>query len=115
MDWFTAAVISALGLSAQALMFQRLQRHYPINTFMTYAWLGATVALALLFLRPEHLEAIARNWLALVLCGITQHDRQLCLQPRHPPAKQYRLCRGGHVLAADDYFRLFDSAAQRAL
>ena len=71
MDWFTAAVISALGLSAQALMFQRLQRHYPINTFMTYAWLGATVALALLFLRPEHLEAIARNWLALVLCGIT--------------------------------------------
>lgn len=41
MDWFSAAVISAVGLSAQALVFQRLQRHYAINTFMAYAWLGA--------------------------------------------------------------------------
>ncbi len=69
MDWFPAAVISALGLSAQALVFQRLQKHYAINTFMTYAWLGATAALALLFLRPADLPIIARNFLPLALSG----------------------------------------------
>ncbi len=71
MDWFPAAVVSAVGLSAQALVFQRLQRHYPINTFMTYAWLGATLALSLLFLRPAELEAVARNILPLALSGLT--------------------------------------------
>ena len=70
MDWFTAAVVSAIGLSAQALVFQRLQRHYPINTFMTWAWLGATLALAILFLRPTHIEAIARNIVPLILAGV---------------------------------------------
>lgn len=70
MDWFTAAVASAFGLSAQALVFQRLQKHYPINTFMTWAWLGATLTLAVLFLRPAHFDAIARNIAPLVLCGL---------------------------------------------
>ncbi len=71
MDWFTAAVASAFGLSAQALVFQRLQKHYPINTFMTWAWLGATVTLAVLFLRPAHFDAIARNIVPLILSGIS--------------------------------------------
>ena len=70
MDWLTAALASALGLSAQALVFQRLQKHYPINSFMTWAWLGATAVLAVLFLRPAHIDAIARNIAPLVLSGI---------------------------------------------
>lgn len=70
MDWFTAAVASAFGLSAQALVFQRLQKHYPINTFMTWAWLGATLTLAVLFLRPAHIDAIARNIVPLILSGL---------------------------------------------
>ena len=70
MDWFAAAVVSALGLSGQALIFQRLQRHYAINVFMAYAWLGSTVALALLFLRPADMDALARNMGWLVLTGI---------------------------------------------
>ena len=70
MDWFSAAIISAIGLSAQALVFQRLQKHYPINTFMSWAWLGGALVLALLFLRPAHLDAIARNILPLVLSGL---------------------------------------------
>ena len=69
MDWFSAAIFSAVGLSAQALVFQRLQKFYPINTFMTYAWLGATLVLAVLFLRPEHLHAIGRNIVPLALTG----------------------------------------------
>lgn len=71
MDWFVAAIISAITLSGQALMFQRLQKHYPINTFMTYAWLGAALVLSILFLRPEDFDAIGRNMLALILSGIT--------------------------------------------
>lgn len=71
MDWFSAAVISAVGLSAQALVFQRLQRHYAINTFMAYAWLGATLTLGLLFLRPADIDAVARNILPLSLSGLT--------------------------------------------
>ncbi len=70
MDWFLAAIISAFGLSAQALVFQRLQKDYPINTFMSYAWLGAAVVLAILFLRPQHYQAIGRNLLPLILSGI---------------------------------------------
>ena len=70
MDWFSAAIVSALGLSAQALVFQRLQKHYPINTFMTYAWLGATVVLAVLFLRSADHDAIVRNIIPLILTGI---------------------------------------------
>ncbi|MCY3780921.1 MAG: DMT family transporter [Chloroflexi bacterium] len=71
MDWFPAALLSAIGLSAQALVFQRLQKHYPINTFMTWAWLGATVVLAALYLRPEHIDPIIRNFVPLALSGIT--------------------------------------------
>jgi len=71
MDWFLAAVVSAIGLSGQALMFQRLQKHYPINVFMTYAWLGAAVVLSILFLRPEDFPAIGRNIIPLLLAGIT--------------------------------------------
>lgn len=70
MDWFAAAVLSAIGLSGQALVFQRLQKHYPINVFMTYAWFGAAVILAALFLRPEHMEGIAGNILPLALSGL---------------------------------------------
>ncbi len=71
MDWFAAAVLSAIGLSCQALVFQRLQKHYPINAFMTYAWFGAAGLLAAIFLRPEHIEGIARNILPLALSGLT--------------------------------------------
>lgn len=71
MDWFLAAIISAIALSGQALMFQCLQKHYPINTFMTYAWLGATIVLGILFLRPESFAMIARNVPALCLAGVT--------------------------------------------
>lgn len=71
MDWFLAAVISAVGLSAQALVFQRLQKFYPINTFMSYAWLGATAVLCLLYLRPADFDAIARNIVPLVLSGLS--------------------------------------------
>ena len=71
MSWFLAAVMSAVGLSAQALAFRRLQKFYPINSFMSYIWLGAALVLSLLFLRAEHLEAIGRNILPLVISGIT--------------------------------------------
>lgn len=71
MDWFLAAIVSAIALSGQALMFQRLQKHYPINVFMTYAWLGAALVLSILFLRPEDFPAIGRNIVTLVLAGIT--------------------------------------------
>lgn len=71
MDWFPAAILSAIGLSGQALVFQRLQKHYPINAFMTWAWFGATVVLAALYLRPEHIDVIARNIVPLALSGIT--------------------------------------------
>jgi len=70
MEWFPAAALSAFALSAQALVFQRLQKFYPINTFMAYAWLGATLVLAWLFLRPADLAAIERNILPLALAGI---------------------------------------------
>ncbi len=71
MDWFAAALLSAVGLSAQALVYQRLQKHYAINTYMTYAWLGATVILTALYLRPVHLDAVARNIVPLVLSGLS--------------------------------------------
>lgn len=71
MDWFLAAIISAITLSGQALMFQQLQKHYPINTFMTYAWLGSALLLSIVFLRPEDFDAILRNMIPLVLSGIT--------------------------------------------
>jgi len=87
MDWFLAAIISAVTLSGQALMFQRLQKYYPINTFMTYAWLGAAIVLSILFLRPEDFDAIARNMPTLILSGITSltgnyaYNRAIRLQP----------------------------------
>jgi len=71
MDWFLAAVVSAIALSGQALMFQQLQKHYSINVFMTYAWLGATVVLSVLFLRPVDFPVIARNIVPLLLAGLT--------------------------------------------
>lgn len=71
MDWFPAALVSAFGLSAQALVYQRLQKHYPINTYMTWAWLGAAAVLAALYLRPEHFDAIARNIVPLALAGLS--------------------------------------------
>ena len=71
MDWFLAAVLSAVGLSAQALLFQRLQRHYAINAFMAYAWLGAAALLAVVYLRPQAFAAIAHNALPLALSGLT--------------------------------------------
>lgn len=87
MDWFLAAIISAITLSGQALMFQRLQKNYPINTFMTYAWLGAALVLSILFLRPEDFAAIGRNMPTLILSGITSltgnyaFNRAIRLQP----------------------------------
>ncbi len=87
LDWFSAAVISAIGLSAQALVFQRLQKHYAINSFMTYAWLGAALVLALVFLRDADFDAIARNLLPLALTGLFSttgnyaYNRAIRLQP----------------------------------
>ena len=70
MDWFTAALVSAFGLSAQALVFQRLQKYYPINTFMTYAWLGAAALLTLLYMQSADFDAITRNIVPLALTGL---------------------------------------------
>jgi drug/metabolite transporter (DMT)-like permease len=71
MSWFVAAVISAFALSGQALFFQRLQKLYPITTFMTYVWLGAALLLGLVFLRPADIAPILDNIVALVLAGLT--------------------------------------------
>ncbi len=71
MDWFLAAIVSSVALSGQALMYQQLQKDYPINVYMAYAWLGSAVILSILFLRPENFPAISRNMLPLVLAGIT--------------------------------------------
>ncbi len=71
MDWFLAAVISALTLSVQSLAFQRLQPHYPIKVYMTYAWLGMAVVLALVFLRPADFASIQENIVLLVLAGLS--------------------------------------------
>lgn len=69
MDWFLAAIVSAITLSGQALAYQRLQKHYAINVYMTYAWLGAAMVLGIIFLRPDTFPAIQRNLLTLVLSG----------------------------------------------
>ena len=71
MSWFMAAIISAVTLSGQGLVFQRLQKHYPINIFMAYTWLSSTVVLSILFLRPEDFNAIGRNMLPLILSGLS--------------------------------------------
>ena len=71
MTWFAAAIISAFALSGQALFFQKLQKLYPITTFMTYVWLGAALLLSLIFLRPSDFELIKTNIVPLVLAGLT--------------------------------------------
>ena len=115
MDWFTAAVVSAIGLSAQALVFQRLQGHYPINTFMTWAWLGATVALAILFLRPTHFDSIARNIVPLLLAGVASMVGIYAYNRGDPLAREYRLCRSHHVLAPDNHLLLLAPYATRCI
>jgi drug/metabolite transporter (DMT)-like permease len=71
MTWLTAAIISAFALSGQALFFQKLQKLYPITTFMSYVWLGSAVLLGLIFLRPPDFELIKANIVPLVLAGLT--------------------------------------------
>src|SRR5262245_27056164 len=71
MDWFVAAFVAAFALSGQALMFQRLQKHYPVTTYVTYVWLGAALLIGLLFVRPVDFASITANIIPLVLAGIT--------------------------------------------
>ena len=71
MNWFVAAGLSALALSGQALFFQRLQRLYPITTFVTYIWLGTAFVLGLIFLRPADYQSIADNIIPLVGAGLS--------------------------------------------
>lgn len=71
MDWFVAAIVSAVVLSGQLLAFQQLQRFYPIRVYMTYIWLGAALLLAIVFLRAEDFPAILANLLPLILAGLS--------------------------------------------
>lgn len=71
MTWFVAAIISAFALSGQALFFQRLQKLYPITTYMTYVWLGAALMLGIIFLRQPDIEPIVTNITPLILAGLT--------------------------------------------
>lgn len=70
MDWFVAAIVSAIALSGQALFFQRLQRLYPVRAYLTWVWLGAALLLALVFLRPADLPLIGGNIVPLLLAGL---------------------------------------------
>jgi uncharacterized membrane protein len=71
MDWFIAAMISALALSAQGLAFKRLQKTSPINVYMSYVWLGSAFILALIFLRAADLAGIISNAPTLILAGLS--------------------------------------------
>jgi drug/metabolite transporter (DMT)-like permease len=71
MDWFLAAIVSAIALSGQVLAFQRLQRYFPIKVYMTYVWLGAALLLAIVYLRPADFAAIRANIIMLVLAGVS--------------------------------------------
>jgi uncharacterized membrane protein len=71
MDWFVAALVSACALSGQALMFQRLQKHYPVTTYVTYVWLGAALLIGLIFVRAADIASITANIIPLVLAGLT--------------------------------------------
>ena len=71
MDWFVAAIVSAIALSGQALFFQRLQRLYPVRAYLTYVWLGAAALLAVVFLRPADLPSIRDNIVPLVVAGLS--------------------------------------------
>ena len=71
MDWFVAAIVSAVALSGQALFFQQLQRLYPVRVYLTYVWLGAAFVLALIFLRPADLASIQGNIVPLVVAGLS--------------------------------------------
>lgn len=70
MDWFVAAIVSALALSGQALFFQRLQRLYPVRVYLTWVWLGAALLLALVFLRPADIPSIQANIVPLLVAGL---------------------------------------------
>ncbi|MAS38290.1 MAG: hypothetical protein CL610_30110 [Anaerolineaceae bacterium] len=78
MDWFWAAVVSAITLSGQGLAFQQLQRHYRIQVYMTYIWWGSALVLALVFLRPADLPVISANALPLVLAGVSSFTGVYC-------------------------------------
>ncbi|MBZ0302624.1 MAG: EamA family transporter [Anaerolineae bacterium] len=71
MDWFVAAIVSAVVLSGQLLAFQQLQKFYPIRVYMTYIWLGAALMLAIVFLRPEDVPAILTNLIPLIVAGLS--------------------------------------------
>jgi uncharacterized membrane protein len=71
MNWFVAALVSAVALSGQALMFQRLQKHYPVTTYVTYVWFGAALLIGLIFVRPTDFAAVMANSIPLVLAGLT--------------------------------------------
>ncbi|MBZ0295565.1 MAG: EamA family transporter [Anaerolineae bacterium] len=79
MDWFWAACVSAVLLSGQGLAFQQLQRHYPIQVYMTYIWWGSALILAAVFLRPAEMPAINANLLPLVLAGFASWTGVYCL------------------------------------
>jgi uncharacterized membrane protein len=71
MNWFVAALVSAVALSGQALMFQRLQKHYPVTTYVTYVWFGAALLIGLIFVRPSDFAAVMANSIPLILAGLT--------------------------------------------
>jgi uncharacterized membrane protein len=71
MNWFVAALVSAVALSGQALMFQRLQKYYPVTTYVTYVWFGAALLIGLIFVRPTDFAAVMANSIPLILAGLT--------------------------------------------
>lgn len=44
--WYIAAIASAVGLAAQSLGLQQLQRRHAVAVYMTWVWLGAAIPLA---------------------------------------------------------------------
>ncbi len=66
MIWYLNAVIAAIGFTAQFLGMKRLQKTYPIPVYMAYVWLGSSVILGILFVRPTTSLTIANGILLIV-------------------------------------------------
>ncbi|MGB1286482.1 MAG: hypothetical protein ACPG7F_08120 [Aggregatilineales bacterium] len=60
MTWFLAALLASVFFSGQALIFQQLQKHYPISVFMTLVRLGSGTLLAFFFLRPDDIPLLTQ-------------------------------------------------------
>lgn len=64
MTWFLAAFISAFAITGQFYGMKKLQRHYPINQYMTYTWFIAGSLLCLSFVRLSSVTLITLFMLA---------------------------------------------------